>query len=160
MHVGMAVVAFCCTLLGVAPGLLYNILPHTVHFAPYTVPHLVETTQILVFTFIGFWVLRVKLAGEAKITLDTDWFYRRPAKLARLAFVTSVDTFFDKIEALAFSIANKLIIFGKNPYLLFKRTKDKPYTPDRYRPAAQLLVFSILGLFILLTLAGILFKQL
>ena len=83
MLVGMGLVASLCTLFGVAPGLLYRYLPYPVEYAPYNGPHLVETTQILVLTFVAFWLLRGKLAGEAKLALDTDWVYRRPAHAAR-----------------------------------------------------------------------------
>jgi multicomponent Na+:H+ antiporter subunit D len=105
MLAAMAVGAFCCTLLGVAPGLLYAHLPYPVAFKPYTLYHLVEATQILIFTFIGFWLLRGKLAGEPKLALDTDWLYRMPAPLLRRVFVGGVGAVFDRCEELAGQLA-------------------------------------------------------
>ncbi|MCJ7681094.1 MAG: Na(+)/H(+) antiporter subunit D, partial [Candidatus Aminicenantes bacterium] len=87
MIVAMTLTAFFCFLHGVKPGLLYALLPHPVHFNPYTIPHLVETVQILVFTFIAFWVLRKKLEPHADIALDLDWLFRRPATFLRRVFV-------------------------------------------------------------------------
>lgn len=98
MLVAMGFGAFFCTLFGVYPDLLYRFLPYEVTYEPYTVYHLVEMTQILVFTFIGFWILRKKLEGEALIALDTDWFYRRSAPLAKRVFVSSVAWVFDAAE--------------------------------------------------------------
>lgn len=83
MYAAMGVVAALCTLFGVAPGLLYRYLPFPVDYHPYNGAHLVETIQLGALTFVAFWILRTKLAGESKLALDTDWFYRRPAHAAR-----------------------------------------------------------------------------
>jgi multicomponent Na+:H+ antiporter subunit D len=109
MLVAMGIGAFFCTLFGVYPDLLYRFLPYEVTYNPYTVYHLVEMIQILVFTFIGFWILRKKLEGEALIALDTDWFYRRSAPLARRVFVSAVAGFFDGSERVVKQITMKTI---------------------------------------------------
>jgi multicomponent Na+:H+ antiporter subunit D len=76
MLIGMGITAFLCILLGVYPKLLYEQLPYSFNYEPYTISHIVSVSQLLGFTFIGFWILRKKLYGEPMITLDTDWFYR------------------------------------------------------------------------------------
>jgi len=83
--VAMSMGAFLCTLFGIFPGLIYHYLPYPVDYHPYSTYHLVETTQILIFAFIGFWLLRKYLLpeGDNKIVLDLDWLYRKPG--ARLA---------------------------------------------------------------------------
>ena len=156
MYIGMAIVAFFCIFHGVVPSHLYQWLPFEVHWNPFTNHHLVETVQILVFTFIAFWLLRFKvLKPKPYIALDLDWFYRKPAKLARRILVDPWDKSFDKVEEFAFSIARKLVEFGKNPYLFFARDKtDKTYTPDRYRPPAQKMVLAVLAIFIIVALLG------
>jgi multicomponent Na+:H+ antiporter subunit D len=156
MYFGMALVAFFCIFHGVYPSHLYKLLPHPVHWDPFTTHHLVETVQILIFTFVGFWVMRQVLKPKAKIALDLDWFYRRPAKLLRKILVDPWDKSFDWLEEQAINIARKLTNFGKNPILPFSSDKkDKTYTPDRYRPAAGRLVFAVLGLFIIMVLLGL-----
>ncbi len=157
MYIGMAIVAFFCIFHGVVPSHLYQWLPFEVHWNPFTAHHLVETVQILVFTFIAFWLLRFKvLKPKPYIALDLDWFYRKPAKLARRILVDPWDKSFDKVEEFAFSIARKLVEFGKNPYLLFTKDKtDKTYTPDRYRPPAQKVVLAVLAIFIIVALLGL-----
>lgn len=77
MYAAMGIVAALCTFYGVLPQFLYRMLPYEMSYHPYTAYHLIEAVQLLTFTFIGFWVLRGKLAGEPYIALDTDWFYRR-----------------------------------------------------------------------------------
>jgi len=157
MYIGMAIVAFFCIFHGVYPAHLYQWLPFEVHWNPFTAHHLVETVQILVFTFIAFWILRFKvLKPKPYIALDLDWFYRRPAKIARKILVDPWDKSFDWLEEQAIHIARQLTNFGRNPMLAFSRDKkDKTYTPNRYRPAAGQLVFAVLGLFIIVVLLGL-----
>jgi len=80
MLAAMGLTAFLCVLLGVYPKILYNILPYPVHYEPYGAGHVIAMCQLLVFTFVAFWMLRDKLHGTPTITLDTDWFYRLPGK--------------------------------------------------------------------------------
>jgi multicomponent Na+:H+ antiporter subunit D len=151
MLVAMAATALLCTLYGVAPGLLYRILPYPMDFHPYTVPHLVETTQILVFTFVAFWILREKLAGEEKIALDTDWFYRRPAQQVDRLTVGAVNAFFDAWERAAERAASGLAAAARNPNLLRGLWGEVPaYNPDRHQlpvgVSLGLLLVAVFGL--------------
>lgn len=80
MLVAMGITAFLCTLLGVYPKILYDMLPYPVLYEPYAVGHVVAMSQLLLFTFVAFWLLRGMLHGTPTISLDTDWFYRIPGK--------------------------------------------------------------------------------
>jgi len=77
MLVAMALAATACVLIGVFPSLLYRHLPYPVEFVPYTVRHVMSTVGLLGFTALGFFLLLSHLDPEPKISLDTDWFYRR-----------------------------------------------------------------------------------
>lgn len=81
MHLAMAITAFMCYFLGIYPKFLYDMLPYPVHWHPYTVFHLSEAMQLLLFTSIGFIIFLKKLTPEPKINIDTDWFYRKGARL-------------------------------------------------------------------------------
>ena len=88
MIAAMTMAAVLCIALGVFPGWLYARLPFLpVEYHPYTVDHVVATVQLLIGTGAAFWVLRRKLGGEATVSLDTDWFYRRPLPIAIDALV-------------------------------------------------------------------------
>jgi len=155
MILAMAAAAFFCTLHGVLPGLLYDMLPYRVHFAPYTLPHLVEASQILIFTFVAFWIYRSKVAGEAGITLDVDWFYRRPAKWAQRIFLDDLEAAFNKVESMTINTARKLALLANNPMSLFASSAgEKNFSPDAYRPAMQMLIILVLFAFIVLTAWG------
>ena len=159
MYIGMAIVAFFCIFHGVVPTHLYQWLPYEVDWNPFTMHHLVETVQILVFTFIAFWLLRFKLLKpKPYIALDLDWFYRRPATLARKILVDPWDKSFDWLEEQTIHIARQLTDFGRNPMAAFSGEKRvQTYTPNHYRPAAGQLVFAVLGLFIIVTLLSLIF---
>lgn len=81
MIFAMGVAAFFCFFLGVFPEYLYRMLPYPVAYRPYTAYHFSETIQLLGFTGLGFYVLRRRLAPEARINLDVDWLYRKGANL-------------------------------------------------------------------------------
>ncbi len=78
MLLGMGAAAFMCTLLGVYPQILYQLLPfQPVGYHPYALPHVVGTIQLLLFTYLAFILLKRKLDPDKTISLDTDWFYRK-----------------------------------------------------------------------------------
>jgi multicomponent Na+:H+ antiporter subunit D len=130
MYAGMGLVASLCVLFGVAPGLLYRYLPNPVEFEPYTAYHLVETTQILALTFVAFWLLRRRLAGEAKVALDTDWLYRRPAPFLRrvaVAGTARILAALDRGTELAAGAASRLL---RNPAPRLQRFLGAPGSLD------------------------------
>jgi multicomponent Na+:H+ antiporter subunit D len=76
MLAAMWLAAALCILIGVAPKLLYGLLPYPVEFEPYTAEHVVTALAILLFTGLGFFLLLKQLDPEPTVSLDLDWFYR------------------------------------------------------------------------------------
>ncbi|MEQ8193518.1 MAG: Na(+)/H(+) antiporter subunit D [Rhodospirillales bacterium] len=94
MLVAMGLAAFLCIFIGVYPQWLYSMLPAPVDYNAYTADHILWELQLLLFTGLGFFVLLKHVGGESKISIDTDWIYRRmlPAIIRRLGgIVGSVD---------------------------------------------------------------------
>ena len=80
MLVAMGLAAFACVLIGVLglfPSFLYARLPYPTDYVPYTLHHVTSSLGMLGFTALGFFLLLKHLDPELKISLDTDWFYRR-----------------------------------------------------------------------------------
>jgi len=80
MLVAMGIAAAACVLIGVFPGLLYRLLPYPLQHGPYflyTMQHVTASLGMLGFTALGFFLLLKHLDPERKISLDTDWFYRK-----------------------------------------------------------------------------------
>ncbi len=76
----MGITAFLCTFFGIYPWLLYDNLPYPQLYNPFQLYHFIEMTQLLIFTYIAFWVFRKKLAGEPYVAVDFEYFYRLIAK--------------------------------------------------------------------------------
>ncbi len=86
MLLAMGIAAFACIFIGVYPQPLYNLLPFTVDYLPYTGAHVVGQLQLLMFGALAFALLILSgyYPPEIKsLNLDVDWFYR---KLGRFAY--------------------------------------------------------------------------
>lgn len=152
MTAAMALLAFGCVLYGVAPGLLYRMLPFEADYHPYTAYHLIESVQILVFTFVAFWLMRGKLAGKPYIVLDVDWFYRRAAGPMTRLVLAPVNAFFSAGAALRDSSVRVAARLSTNPraWLLPGRKSGKPFDPDQERaPLSASLGFILLFIILL-----------
>ena len=143
MLLAMGLASILCVATGTFPSLLYRYLPSPVHYNPYTQSHLAETAQTLVFTFLAFWLIRGKLGGEATVSLDFDWFYRRPKAMARLVSLHWVASFFSLCEQAVAQTVRFLVRLGKNP-ARFRLSGTTPFDPDRARQPAGLTITLIL----------------
>ena len=76
MYIAMGIGGALCFFIGVYPNFLYRLLPHAVEYVPYTPWHVLQSSILLGFTGLGFFIMRHKLKPEAKINLDFDYFYR------------------------------------------------------------------------------------
>ncbi len=172
MYLGMGLTAFSCLFIGVYPAILYNILPYQVDYQPYTVAHLWETGSILIFTGLIFWLLVNKIKPKQGIILDFDWFYRRPAPLARKIFVDSPAYMFGKAEQASGIIVSQLVKFGANPVgrvVWYSKNlgkiitnkhqlSEEPYEfdPHRYRTPLGFMVIMVMLGFVVIALLSLL----
>jgi multicomponent Na+:H+ antiporter subunit D len=162
MYLGMALTSGICIAIGVYPALLYNALPYLpVDYHPYTVRHLLESIQLLTCTGLGFWLVLKKLGAEATITLDIDWFYRRPARLANSIFVIWLSRLFGGVEGLAYRLVGASVRLGANPigylfevtrfarYPFARKISPQPpsFDPDWYRFPVGVMVIIVLSCF-------------
>ena len=116
MLLAMGLTSFLCILIGCYPKILYDILPYPVDYHPYTPDHVIGAIQLLLLTGAAFWLYIDKLRGEPTITLDTDWFYRKPAK----AFLWLCDIPLNNFRLTVQDFLSKAVGFltelSKNPY--------------------------------------------
>ncbi|WP_220448485.1 Na(+)/H(+) antiporter subunit D [Nonomuraea mesophila] len=80
MRVAMAMAAVVCVAIGVAPSLLYGMLPYAVDYAPYTTAHVINQLQLLLLAALAFTVLvRTGLYPPElrSVNIDADYVYRR-----------------------------------------------------------------------------------
>jgi len=115
MLAAMGVTAFLCIFIGVYPQALYGMLPYPVEYAPYAAAHVIGMSQLLLFTFVGFWLLRRMLHGTPTITLDTDWFYRIGGKKFIWFCEQPLVTVTEGIDKGLKKIADSIVWFSRNP---------------------------------------------
>ena len=77
MRLAMIFFSVLCILIGIVPGLLYQLLPYNVDFVPYTVDHVLLQLQLLLFSGLAFFVMLPWMQRTLTISLDIDWFYRK-----------------------------------------------------------------------------------
>ncbi len=94
MLLAMGITAAMCILIGVFPNVLYQWLPYSMEFHPYTFEHTITQLQLIFFSFLAFTVLYRNgwYPPEIKSTnLDIDWFYRKPLN----SLVTQLSSLFE-----------------------------------------------------------------
>ncbi len=148
MYIAMGIAAFACIFYGLFPGTLYMYLPFEVNYSPYTIYHLVEVTQISLLTFLGFWLLKKKMAPELIVALDVDWFYRKAAPATRKIFVVAVDNFYDRVEEMILNIAGFLSKAFINPMKWLNPFTDKDNKATTYSQGMEVAMAFILLTFL------------
>lgn len=82
MLAAMAISAAACIWIGVSPGVLYDLLPYSVDYQPYTWGHVLTQLQLLAFAIgavAAFQLWKIYPAEIPSVNLDADWSYRRAA---------------------------------------------------------------------------------
>lgn len=152
MMAAMAIGAALCVIYGVYPDLLYRFLPYGSEYVAYTTDHVLQYVQLLAATSIPFFILLPKMAPKIGLTLDFDWFYRRPLigivkffSYMVSALRISLGRFFREIyERFGDIAANPLTVIGPP-----QDSEDEiaGYDPDSYR--------TLIGEPMLLTFVGL-----
>ncbi|QGY41659.1 Na(+)/H(+) antiporter subunit D [Pseudodesulfovibrio cashew] len=79
MYVGMAIAGLLCIAQGVYPHMLYKYLPFEVEhhaFVPWTIDKVINSSLLLGFSGLAFYLTRKVIKPHAFLNLDFDWFYR------------------------------------------------------------------------------------
>ncbi len=162
MYIGMGLASLACIAIGVYPNLLYNVLPYTLEYHPYTIQHLVQTFALLIATAAGFLTLFKLFKNEDVIVLDLDWFYRKPAAIVNIIFVQLPSAVFGAVEKAALYLTYSLIKFSVNPvkYIMqpvptseqneYRGSRTGTYDPDIYRTMVGIMIVILLVAFIVI----------
>ena len=79
MLLAMGASAAVCIAIGIAPGLLYGLLPFPESYRPYAPSHVLAQTQLLFWAGLAFaWLVRSGIYPKEipSVNLDADWTYR------------------------------------------------------------------------------------
>ena len=150
MRIAMIFFSVLCILIGVAPGLLYQLLPYDVNYVPYTINHVLFQLQLLLFSGLAFFAMLPWMQRTLTISLDTDWFYRKALPdvsgvINRFLFVSG-DYFRARSRKIGDIFSGCLIrLYGPHGAL----------SRESHTGVVVLLVVLMLGLYLLLYLVSI-----
>ncbi len=125
MYVAMGIGSVLCIAYGVYPELLYRYLPYQMApFQPYTLDHAAQYLQMVGMAMIPFMMYLPKMEPHTALSLDTDWFYRKP-------FASIVEG----ISYLGCAITNAL---GSAWEALYEKSMDISHNPMEFLDAKPL----------------------
>ncbi len=139
----MGIGAALCTVYGVFPGLLYQFLPFAFEYHPFTVDHVVQYVQLLVASIIPFTMYLKNMEPHSKLSLDTDWLYRKPLAVivsgiscVCVAIQVSLGNFFKGIyDGARKDMKNPMRLIGQRPRDM-EHAGDHIEDPDEFDPDA------------------------
>lgn len=143
MTAAMIIGAALCVLFGVAPNLAYNMLPYPEHYHIYSLHHILEYTQMIPAALLAFMLFLKKMGPHDTITLDFDWFVRKPFKKGFYALSGILANAQSKYDGFGMKFQRKLGLAAANP---LKHSPAKPhkikdgdvntnrFNEDAYRP--------------------------
>ena len=78
MYIGMGICGLLCIAQGVYPDMLYRYLPFEAEhvFHPWTADKFMNSSLLLAFSGLAFYLTRKVITPHAFLNLDFDWFYR------------------------------------------------------------------------------------
>ena len=126
MLLAMGVGAVFCVWLGIFPQALYERLPFHAEYHPFTVDHVVSSMQLLIGTGLAFWWLLDRFHRETTVTLDTDWFYRRPLQTVFAHLIALASRVGVVLEGYRVDVLQALMPYARNPYLVPDRLTGAP----------------------------------
>ena len=114
-QVAMVVTAALCGLYGLAPELLYRLLPQGFSYAPYTAEHIVTVLQVLAGTAVGFALVEPRLRAKAMVTLDFDRAYRAAGRWVAQGLGPAVARGAENLEAVVLDLAARTMAQVRGP---------------------------------------------
>jgi multicomponent Na+:H+ antiporter subunit D len=139
MLIGMGILAFLCVFMGVYPKILYDMLPYPVEYVPFTLTRVFSITQMFIFSFLGFWLLRKLVKGYPTFVLDTDWLVRMPGALFVKFCKEPLMALGSYLDKQVMTITDALIVSIRNPNI---EARGTPMAVG-FGVLASLLLFSI-----------------
>ena len=119
MQAAMVICAALCLLTGVFPELTYSLSPEGSAGHPYTAEHVAEYIGMFVGATAAFFILRGKMAPHDRLTLDFDWFYRRPLSFAVFGLSRLTAGAFSRVEQSAENFVRVVKLLPNSPGKVF-----------------------------------------
>lgn len=145
MQVAMGLLAVGCLAFGLVPGWLYGLLPHPVHAHPYSLGHLAESVQLLLFALILFGWFRHRLPAANTEPLDLDVVYRRTGGAWKALILDPVLGIFGAVSRGVDFLVGRVVQLARNPLHPSLKPEVKPFSEDGERgPVGSALAICLL----------------
>lgn len=150
MNVAMVIGTALCIITGIFPNFCYELMPGGTLAHPFTAEHILEYIGLFIGATVPFAVFIKNMAPHDMMTLDFDWFYRRPLAYVIFGFSRLVNRVFGIFASGAewFGISMKSMLFGS------ENVKDE--MGEDFTPVGRFLQifegFCIIGFFVLFAL--------
>lgn len=160
MNIAMGLSAGLCILFGVAPFLLYDLLPYSVDYQPFRAYPIAESLLTMSATLFVFYWLRSKLL-KTVVLPDLDAPFRALMPWVRRLFLDLPWAVFEKIEVIIETITRRVVEALRNPLAWLQRGSGNANgthanAAESFTPAIEvvmglvLFTFIVLGVFLLL----------
>jgi multicomponent Na+:H+ antiporter subunit D len=132
--VAMVSVGALCVLFGVAPNLLFDLLPlqGQYEYTTFTVPHVAEGVALAAAGLVGFAILRGPLHHIGRVP-DIDFVYNRAFFYGGRGVIVAVTELFGAVDRTVVRLVELCYWAGGNPTLFVLRASR--YLPESLRPA-------------------------
>lgn len=155
-----------CVLIGVMPSLIYGLTPFGSDGHPFTVDHVTQYIEIFAAATIVFVMYIDHMAPHKAITLDFDWFYRKPLAGAVRWTSAAVSGLFDACGTAAFKLVTVGSCYLHSPAAMLENMGIK--VPRRQggiedddvlmKPAGMLVAINVLLALIIVTVVMVVLK--
>ena len=110
--------------IGVMPDKFYALMPYKTMVHPYHMGHVLEYVAIFIGGSIPFFLYLKKMKPHDEITLDFDWFYRKPFNRLILWISKVTEDIFKWFDHRSVTIANYLRLHFGDPTLWTANSKS------------------------------------
>lgn len=125
MKIGMVLGAFACIVTGVFPKLVYNITPFGTDGNPFTLEHILEYIILFIGATFVFWFFIYRMKPHDELSLDFDWFYRRPLNNFIQFISKKIYIFFDWFHGVVLGGVRNTAAHFNNPYLWTENSENE-----------------------------------
>ncbi len=117
MNFAMILGTVITVLIGIFPAKFYSIMPNMTIVHPYHIGHVMEYIAIFAGGSIPFFLYLKKMKPHDEISLDFDWFYRKPLNSLVLIISKVIYSVYDWCDRHAAAFAGYLRTHFGDPYL-------------------------------------------
>jgi len=158
MNIAMILGTIITVLIGVFPEKFYSLMPNQVIVHPYHLGHVLEYVAIFIGGSIPFFLYLKKMKPHDEITLDFDWFYRKPFNSLIFAISSATNKLFGWFADRVGGAADWLRVHFGDPYLMTENSTNvkirKFSFENESRTIGDIISVIVLVLTIMITLAA------